>query len=131
MFLPRDVSKARLREAENARRNFAELATAITRGEVSRRDFIKWGLATSGGLLVPVHGLTPFTSSAYADTFDIPTGLPSSPLFGVQAFTQPMPRFDVLPRKDHTPGKSVMSPIPTPQGVTFVAPTDVLPTALK
>ncbi len=113
MYLPRDVSRARLREAELARRNFAELATALAKGEVTRRDFIKWGLATSGGLLVPVHGLSPFTSSAYADTFDIPTGLPPSRLFGVLAFTQPMPRFDVLPRKAFTFGANLMDPIPS------------------
>jgi FtsP/CotA-like multicopper oxidase with cupredoxin domain len=29
----------------------------------------------------------------------VPTGLPPSPTFGIQKFTQPMPRFDVLPRK--------------------------------
>ncbi|MCY1502498.1 Cell division protein FtsP [compost metagenome] len=131
MFLPRDVSKARLREAENARRNFAELATAITRGEVTRRDFIRWGLATSSGLLVPVHGLSPFTSSAYADQFDIPTGLPPSPLFGVLAFTQPMPRFDVLPRKAFTPGAGVMNPIPAYPGVPGPDPTPQANTTLQ
>jgi hypothetical protein len=131
MYLPRDVSKARLREAENARRYFAELATAITRGEVSRRDFIKWGLATSSGLLVPVHGLSPFTSSAYADQFDIPTGLPPSPLFGVLAFTQPMPRFDVLPRKAFTPGAGVMNPIPAYPGVPGPDPTPQANTTLQ
>ncbi|MGH8433071.1 MAG: multicopper oxidase family protein [Pseudomonas sp.] len=100
------------------------MATALAKGEVTRRDFIKWGLATSGGLLVPLHGLSPFTSSAYADTFDIPTGLPPSPLFGVQAFTQPMPRFDVLPRKTYTPGRGVMSPIPAFPGIPGPDPTE-------
>lgn len=71
MYLPRDVSRTRLTEAEDAGGNVAKLASAIAKGEVTRRDFIKWGLTTSGGLLVPVHGLNPFT--------------------------QPMPRFDVLP----------------------------------
>lgn len=117
MYLPRDASGARLRAAENARRNFTELANALTRGDVTRRDFIKWGLATSSGLLVPVKGLSPFTSSAYADEFNIPTGLPPSPLFGVQPFTQPMPRFDVLPRKPYTPDAGVMNPIPSKPGV--------------
>ncbi|AOE85395.1 multicopper oxidase family protein [Pseudomonas sp. TCU-HL1] len=117
MYLPKDASRARLREAENARRNFTDLANALTKGDVTRRDLIKWGLATSGGLLVPVHGLSPFTSSAYADEFNVPTGLPPSPLFGVQSFTQPMPRFDVLPRKPFTPGTGVMNPIPSKPGV--------------
>jgi FtsP/CotA-like multicopper oxidase with cupredoxin domain len=47
--------------------------------------------------------LNPFVQSAYADGgSNIPTGAPPSPLFGVQAFTQPMPRFDVLPRNPLT-----------------------------
>jgi hypothetical protein len=59
------------------------------------RDLMKWGLITTGGLLAPIHGLNPFVSSAYGT---IPTGANPSPLFGAQAFSQAMPRFDVLPR---------------------------------
>jgi FtsP/CotA-like multicopper oxidase with cupredoxin domain len=55
---------------------------------------IKWGLFTSAGLLAPIGGLNPLVSSASADD----SGIPRSPLFGVTPFTQPMPRFDVLPR---------------------------------
>ena len=98
-FLARSASKARLREAENARKNRAEIIKAFSQGKVSRRDLIKWGLISSAGILAPVSGLSPFASSVYADGgSSIPTGAPPSPLFGVQAFTQPMPRFDVLPR---------------------------------
>ena len=39
--------------------------------------------------------LAGFAPQAYAT---IPTGGSPSPMFGVQKFTQPMPRFDVLPR---------------------------------
>ncbi|HEY2460544.1 MAG TPA: multicopper oxidase domain-containing protein, partial [Candidatus Acidoferrum sp.] len=95
-FLREDSSKARIREAENARRNRQEILAAYSQGRVSRRDLIKWGAITSAGLLIPLHGLSPFAPSAFAD--DIPTGMPASPLFGVQPFTQPMPRFDVLKR---------------------------------
>jgi FtsP/CotA-like multicopper oxidase with cupredoxin domain len=103
IYLPEKVSKARLREAENARKNRAEILRAYSQGKVSRRDLIKWGLITTGGLLAPIHGLNPFVQSAYADGgSSIPTGAPPSPLFGVQAFTQPMPRFDVLPRNPLT-----------------------------
>ena len=99
IYLPEKASKARLREAENARKNRGEILRAYSQGKVSRRDLIKWGLITTGGLLAPIHGLNPFVTSAYADGgSSIPTGAPPSPLFGVQAFTQPMPRFDVLPR---------------------------------
>jgi len=69
---------------------------------------MKWGLITAGGLLVPIHGLSPFTRSAYASS-DIPTGAPPSPLFGVQPFTQPMYRFDVLQQN----AVSTLDPFPT------------------
>src|SRR5438552_1191074 len=98
MFLPNRASKLRVKEAENARRNRQEIVKALADGQITRRELFKWGLFTVGGLLVWKHGLNPFVRSAYADS-NIPTGLPRSPLFGVQAFTQPMPRFDVLPRK--------------------------------
>src|SRR5882672_8362493 len=110
LFLPENASKARIIEAENARYNRAEIVKAYSHGQVSRRDLIKWGLITTGGLLAPIHGLNPFVSSAYAyDGGGIPTGAPRSPLFGVQPFTQPMPRFDVLPRN----AVSTLTPAPT------------------
>jgi manganese oxidase len=106
-FLPENASKARLREAENARRNRLEILKAHSQGQVTRRDLIKMGLMTGAGLLLPIRGLSPFARSAYADS--IPTGLPSSPLFGVLPFTQPMPRFDLLPRNP----VSSLNPAPT------------------
>src|SRR2546423_8971004 len=93
IYLPWNASKARLREAENARRNRAEIVRELSWGRVSRRDLIKMGIFTSAGLLAPIGGLNPFVSSAFADG-----GSPRSPLFGCQPFTQPMPRFDVLER---------------------------------
>ncbi|HEY2390759.1 MAG TPA: multicopper oxidase domain-containing protein [Candidatus Angelobacter sp.] len=102
-FLSENASKARVREAENARKNRAEIVKAHSHGKVSRRDLMKWGLITSGGLLAPIHGLNPFVSTAYADGgSSIPTGAPASPRFGALPFTQPMPRFDVLPRNPVT-----------------------------
>src|SRR6476469_486208 len=65
-FLSEKSSKARLREAENARKNRAEILKAYSQGKVSRRELVKWGLITTGGLLAPIHGLNPFVSSAYA-----------------------------------------------------------------
>jgi FtsP/CotA-like multicopper oxidase with cupredoxin domain len=92
---------------------------ALSTGQVSRRDLIKWGLFTSAGVLAPISGLNPFVgrSSAQISTatqspegvFDIPTGMPRSPLFGVQPFSTPMPRFDVLARNP------VSSLTPAPQ----------------
>jgi FtsP/CotA-like multicopper oxidase with cupredoxin domain len=114
-YLPKDASKARIREAENARKNRAEIVAAYSRGQVSRRDLVKWGIFTSAGLLAPIGGLNPFVPSAGAQTI-LPlagtvTGLPPSPLFGVLPFTTPMPRFDLLTRK----AVSTLTPAPTAQ----------------
>jgi manganese oxidase len=110
MYLRWNASRARLREAENARRNRAEIVTALSWGQVTRRDLIRMGLFTAAGTLALKNGLSPFARSAYADS--IPTGAPPSPLFGVQPFTQPMPRFDVLPRN---PEPGFLNPAPTAQ----------------
>src|SRR5205823_14421678 len=95
IFLSPKASKARVRAAENARRNRAEIVREFSWGRVTRRELIKMGLITRAGLLLPIRALNPFVSSASADD----SGIPRSPLFGCQPFTQPMPRFDVPPRK--------------------------------
>src|SRR5690349_16708517 len=118
-FLSPKASKARLREAENARKNRWDIIQARSHGQVSRRDLIKMGIFTSAGLLVPISGLSPFARSAFADS-NIPTGLPASPLFGVQAFSTPMPRFDVFQRQP----VSVLNPAPTAQANTTPQPVD-------
>jgi len=115
MFLSNKASKLRVKEAENARRNRQEIVKALADGQITRRELFKWGLFTVGGLLVWKHGLNPFVRSAYADS-NIPTGLPRSPLFGVQAFTQPMPRFDVLPRNPNP--FTFLTPAPTKEANT-------------
>src|SRR5947208_1726368 len=106
IYLPEKASKARVKAAENARRNRAEIVRELSWGRVSRRDLLKLGLFTSAGLLAPIGGLNPFVSSASAMDDD---GIPRSPLFGCQPFTQPMPRFDVLTRNP----ASVLNPQPT------------------
>ena len=114
-YLPRNASKARIREAENARKNRAEIVKALSHGQVSRRELVKWGIFTSAGLLAPIGGLNPFVRSAGAQTIlplsSTVTGLPPSPTFGVADFSTPMPRFDVLPRL----AVSSLSPAPTAQ----------------
>src|SRR5262245_19894540 len=96
IYLPWNASKARLRDAERARKNRAEIVRELSWGRVSRRDLIKMGLFTSAGMLAPIGGLNPLVPSIGAS--GTVTGLPPSPYFGCQSFTQPMPRFDVLPR---------------------------------
>ncbi|HEX7287612.1 MAG TPA: multicopper oxidase domain-containing protein [Candidatus Angelobacter sp.] len=121
-FLPETASRARIREAENARKNRQEIVKAYSQGQVTRRDLIKWGLITTGGLLAPIHGLNPFVKSAYGS---IPTGANPSPLFGAQPFTQAMPRFDLLARLPFG-GRQTLSPTPTAQANTTLQPVDPL-----
>ena len=113
MYLPWSESKARLREAENARRNRQQFLAAWSQGQISRRDLVKLGLLTAAGTVILKNGLSPFAQSAFAGA-NIPTGLPPSPLFGVKPFTQPMLRFDVLPRNP----VSTLSPAPTAEANT-------------
>src|SRR5438309_6138337 len=99
IYLPWNASKAKLREAENARKNRMEIVKALSHGQVSRRELMRWGLFTSAGLLAPIGGLSPFVRSAHADggtVSGIPTGAPPSPLAGAQPFTQSMLRLEVL-----------------------------------
>src|SRR5258706_10120058 len=90
MYLSANASQIRLREAQHARANRAEIIRALALGQITRRDLFKWGIFTTTGALAFKHGLSPFAPSAVAG--DIPTGLPSSPLFGAAKFTQPLPR---------------------------------------
>src|SRR3954463_9772545 len=106
MYLTGKASRARLREAERARNNRAEIVRELSWGRVSRRDLIKMGLFTATGALASIGGLSPFAKSVYADSG---TGLPPSPMFGVQPFAAPMPRFDVL--KPQSVGS--LNPLPT------------------
>ena len=94
MYLSRKDSRVRLKEAQNARDNRAEVVKALSHGQVNRRELVKWGIFTAGGLLAMKNGLSPFARSAFAGG-DVPTGTPPSPLFGVQKFTQPMPRLNL------------------------------------
>ncbi|MBI2319045.1 MAG: multicopper oxidase domain-containing protein [Betaproteobacteria bacterium] len=92
-FLSRKESKARVREAGNARRNRDEIRNALSTGQITRRDLLKAGIFTAGGLLVPIHGLSPFAKSAFAS---VPTGAPGSPypIPTDRAFLQPLLRCD-------------------------------------
>ncbi|HSM86565.1 MAG TPA: hypothetical protein VLT16_10460, partial [Candidatus Limnocylindrales bacterium] len=74
--------------------------------------------------MAPIQGLNPFVQTAYADgVSSIPTGAPRSPLFGVQEFSQPMLRFDVLQRK-HNPLTGDLTPVPTLESNQTLIPVD-------
>jgi manganese oxidase len=119
-FLSENSSKARIREAENARNNRAEIVKAYSQGKVSRRDLIKWGLITTGGMLAPIHGLNPFVNSAYA-ALNGPTGAPPSPGLNGLAFTQPMLRFELLDRNP------ISSATPAPTALANQTPINMAP----
>ena len=88
VYLSPKASSARRREAGNARRNRAEIVKAYSTGQISRRDLVRWGLITAGGLLLPINGLSPFANSVYAE---IPTGAPPSPRRTTVLIGQAMP----------------------------------------
>ncbi|HET9595856.1 MAG TPA: multicopper oxidase domain-containing protein [Anaeromyxobacteraceae bacterium] len=96
MYLPWKTSRNRLREAEGARRNRAEVIRAWSSGQLTRRELVKLGLMTAAGSWVLKNGLSPLAPSAYAA---VPTGTPPSPIPPGLAFTQPMPRLGEFQRK--------------------------------
>src|SRR3954467_11648795 len=105
IYLPWNTSRPQMKAARQAQEERRGIIKALSHGQISRRDLIKMGLFTGAGMLAPIRGLSPFQPSLLAQTPGgpgIPTGLPSSPLFGVSAFSQAMPRFDVLPRNPMT-----------------------------
>jgi FtsP/CotA-like multicopper oxidase with cupredoxin domain len=120
LYLPSNQSRRRIREAERARRNRAEIVRELSWGRISRRDLIKWGLFTSAGLLAPIGGLNPFVSSASAQGGVGPTGAPPSPRFGVASFTQPMLRFDNIAHK----AVSALNPAPLTEANQTPQPVD-------
>ena len=109
MYISNKASRARQREAENARQNRAEITKALSIGQITNRDLYRWGIYTTTGALVLKNGLSPFAPSAYAD--DIPTGTPRSPLGTATKFSQPMPRLALQTphplTKDPTTGNAV------------------------
>jgi FtsP/CotA-like multicopper oxidase with cupredoxin domain len=133
-FLPWNASKARLREAENARKRRQEIVKAFSQGSVSRRELFKWGLITGAGLVAPIHGLSPFVKSAYADVGSgIPTGAPPSPGTVGLEFTQPLLMFEQLERKPYSTPDPVtrkplfaLNPVPTADANQTQIPVDPL-----
>jgi manganese oxidase len=117
IYLPSNASKARLREAERARNHRAEIVRELSWGRISRRELLKLGLFTGAGMLAPIRGLNPFVANGSAA---IPTGAPRSPRFGCTPFSQPMPRFDVIPRNS----ASCLNPVPTAEANVALQPVD-------
>ena len=92
MYLPRETTGIRLREAERALENRLEIVKALSVGQITKRDLLRWGYFTAGGLLIAKNGLSPFAKSAFAQ---VPTGAPRSPTFGAVKFHDAMRRAEV------------------------------------
>jgi len=103
MYISPKASRIRQREAQRARDNRAEIHRALSTGQVTRRDLIRWGIFTAGGVLACKNGLSPLARSAFAA---VPTGTPRSPLYGAQKFAVPLNRL------------SLQTPIPLTQSGT-------------
>lgn len=88
-----DQTSQQLWQAAQARRNRQDIVKAPSHGQMSRLDLVKRGLFTAGGGLALQNGLSPFVCNAYGE---IPTGVPSSRLFGAVAFECPIPRCDLM-----------------------------------
>src|SRR6516164_5460112 len=66
MYISKNASRMRQREAQNARNNRAEIVKALSHGQITRRDLYKWGLLTTGGVIALKNGLSPLARSAFA-----------------------------------------------------------------
>jgi FtsP/CotA-like multicopper oxidase with cupredoxin domain len=89
MYISPKASRIRQREAQRARDNRTEIRKALSSGQATRREMVKWGIFTATGALALKNGLSPFARSAFAD---IPTGTPRSDLGTATKFSQRMPR---------------------------------------
>ena len=118
MWLTKKPLKSQLRAAELARKNRLEIVKALSTGQVTRRELMKWGLLTGAGALAHIGGLSPFVAAVRASHgSSIPTGFEPSPLpANVAAFSQPMPRMDVLPRIANP--MAAFTPTPTAEANT-------------
>ncbi|MGO4671084.1 hypothetical protein [Bosea sp. 2RAB26] len=89
MYLSRETTGVRLKEAAHSQENRREIGRALTLGQITKRDLLRWGYFSAGGLLMAKNGFGPFVGSAYADS------LPRSPTFGAVKFQTPMQRADL------------------------------------
>jgi manganese oxidase len=104
IYLPRDASRLRQREAERARENRTEVVKALSQGQITRRELYKWGLFGTAGALLLKNGFSPFAPSAFAG---VPTGAPRSPLFGATKFRFELKRLNLQTPQPMTRAPSI------------------------
>src|SRR5258708_19485337 len=105
IWLSPNADRRRLRDAENARKNRQEITKALSHGQISRRDLVKWGLFTTAGTIAGIGGLSPyvraqttsFSSFSGGCRCGVPPRLPPNPPFCFSPFTPPHPRLYFLP----------------------------------
>jgi FtsP/CotA-like multicopper oxidase with cupredoxin domain len=100
MYLPFSASRLRQREAQNARNNRAEIVRALGAEQITKRDLIRWGIYTTGGMLAMKNGLSPYARSAFAQGA---TGVPRSPLGNAVKFNSTFERLRWLKPKPMVP----------------------------
>src|SRR5262245_26838137 len=116
MYISPKASRIRQREAQRARENRAEIHRALSTGQISRRDLIRWGIFTTAGTLVCKNGLSPLAHSAFAA---VPTGVPRSPLFGAKKFALPLNRLNLqtpIPLTQSGSGRDAVANFPVALG---------------
>ena len=128
LWLSEGADRGKWRDAERARQNRREIQRALSSGEVSRRDLVKWGLFTTAGVMAPIGGLSAFVRTANAagspGGLGVPTGLPASPTFGQAPFSGPLYRFDILPQFNVPGSQAASHPVPSiPQLESALSPT--------
>src|SRR5262249_32946781 len=96
------VSRARYREMMAAAKNRRELNAA---GLTSRRDLLKMGLLTTGGMLVAKNGLSARAQTGGSNNLCVPSQQAASP--PPRAFLAPLP---ILPTASSVP---TLTPFPT------------------
>src|SRR5262249_25982507 len=89
---------------------------AVSQGQITRHDLVKWGLITAGGLWAPPPGFGPFAQSALGSGGGVPTGAPPRPPCVGPPVTYPTLRLHVLPRKPNP--FTYLNPAPTAEANT-------------
>ena len=57
IYLPENASRPQMKAAREAQKERRDILKALSHRQVSRRDLIRAGLFTAGGLLAPIRGL--------------------------------------------------------------------------
>ena len=123
IYLPWNASKASQRAAEHARaESRRDRPGAVLGPDLAARSASSGASSPSAGMLAPIGGLNPFVAQCAGRRRDTRPARRPARCSACKPFTQPMPRFDVLPRNP----VSCLSPAPTAQANQTQQPVDPL-----